>query len=195
MEQHPTDTDRAAVSRARLEFLFDGIFAIAMTILVLELRVPELADRHSVAELARALAHHGATFFSYLLSFAMLGILWHSHNRQYRHVQHVTTGMFALHLVQLAMAAFFPFCAALLGRYPTNLGAQVAYVGCVTVYQWGSLLGWLAARRAGALAPHLTEADYRRYRKGNLVGCAICTAVFLSDLLRALGSSPGSGVG
>jgi uncharacterized membrane protein len=81
--------------------------------------VPEgLADRRSAAELAAALSHHVATFGSYLMSFSMLGMLWYRHNRFYRHLQSITRGMFVLHLVLLAAAGFFPFCAAMLGRYP-----------------------------------------------------------------------------
>ena len=54
MEAHQTST--AAISRSRLEMLVDGVFAIAMTILVLELKVPEIADRRSIQELARSIA-------------------------------------------------------------------------------------------------------------------------------------------
>lgn len=54
--------------------LFDGVFAIAMTILVLELKVPELVAQRSVQELAKGLAHQGSTFVSYLLSFFVLGM-------------------------------------------------------------------------------------------------------------------------
>jgi uncharacterized membrane protein len=176
----------STVSRARLEFLVDGIFAIAMTILVLELKVPEIADRHSRVELVTALGHHAGTFISYLLSFVMLGILWHSHNRHYRHFQRITTRMLILTLAQVAMAAFFPFCAALFGRYPTNPVSIMFYVGCVMVYQWAALLAWLAAGRAGALDPQLPPAESARLRKRNLTGCIVATGLFAGSLLRAI---------
>src|SRR5947209_4051234 len=128
MEEHSADSPHSVISKSRLEFLFDGIFAIAMTILVLELKVPELTERNSVGELARTLSHHVAIFGSYLLSFAVLGMFWYRHNQFYRHLKYITKGGLALHLLQLAMAAFFPFCAALLGRYPTNALSQVFYI-------------------------------------------------------------------
>src|SRR2546425_3417736 len=87
----------SVVSRSRLEMLFDGVFAIAMTILVLELKVPELVDVRSVDELRRSLVHQAPTFFSYLLSFAVLGMFWYRHNRQYRHFRVINSGMLALH--------------------------------------------------------------------------------------------------
>jgi uncharacterized membrane protein len=177
-----------AISRGRLEVLYDGIFAIAMTILVLELRVPELVDRHSVAELASALAQHGYTFGSYLISFAMLGLFWYRHNLQYRHVRVVTKGMLALYLVQLAAAAFFPFCAALLGRYPTNGLSIVVYIGCVMVYNWASFTTWVVGWRSGALVSDVTVADYRRSRNMVLRGGLVISIFFAFYLIKILAS-------
>jgi len=174
------------ISHHRLECLFDGIFAIAMTILVLELKVPELEDRHSVAEMARHLAHHGATFFSYLFSFCILGLLWHRHNQHYRHLRHITRGMLALHLVQLAMAAFFPFCAAVFGRYLTNPLSVTLYAGCLLVFNSAALAEWLVAERAGAISPELDPADHRRYRRRNLRACLATGAIFVLYLAQAL---------
>ena len=186
MEEN-SSTSLSAVSKSRLEFLFDGIFAIAMTILVLELRVPELNDRRSVGELARALGHHAPTFGSYLLSFGMLGIFWYRHNRQYRHFQAITHGMLVLHLVQLAAAAFFPFCAALLGRYPTNSLSIVVYAGCVLVYLWSMLVNWVIAKRCGVLGAEVTEPDYRRTRSRLLRGCLGLSTLFSLFLIKSFG--------
>jgi uncharacterized membrane protein len=173
------------VSRSRLEFLFDGVFAIAMTILVLELKVPDIADRRSVAELATALAHEAPTFVSYLLSFAVLGVFWYRHNQQYHAFRVITPGMLLLHFVQLAGAAFFPFCAALVGRYPTNGLALVVYLGCVLVYVWSSLGIWVLARKVGSSAD-LTIAAYQESRNGWLRGCLVVSAVFVLNLIRVL---------
>jgi len=171
------------VSKARLEFLFDGVFAIAMTILVLELRVPELQDRHSVRELVHGLLHHAATFVSYLLSFFMLGVFWASHNAWYRQIQRITKGILAVQLLQLAVAASFPFCAALIGRYPTNQASLAIYTGCVAAYLWAGILLWAVARRAGVLA---LPPDYRRLLKRQLIGSIWITGIFLFFLSRTL---------
>lgn len=186
MEQAAPDPSVTGISKGRLEMLFDGIFAIAMTILVLELKVPELADRHSVAELARALGHHSATFVSYLLSFVVLGTMWFRHNQHYRHFRHITRSMLALQLLQLAMAAFFPFCAALFGRYPTNRLSMVFYVGCVMVYVWGGSAEWLLAEKTGAMAPQASVDDLKRVRRRIVRRSITLTALFLAVLLFAL---------
>jgi uncharacterized membrane protein len=174
------------VSRARLEFLVDGIFAIAMTILVLELKVPELEDRHSITGLAHGLAEHASTFISYLLSFGMLGLLWFHHNSLYRHVTRITLPMFAMQLVQLAAAASFPFCAALFGRYAINSLAQFVYVTCVAIYMWAGLVSWVTARRSGALDERCGPELYDRLRKGSLRGAIVPTVLALIYFVRLL---------
>jgi uncharacterized membrane protein len=133
------------ISKARLEVLVDGIFAIAMTILVLEIKPPEINDVHSVPGLLQALGHNAAIFGSYLLSFLMLGMFWYRHNQLFGELQVVTATVLGFQLLQLATAAFFPFCAALLGRYPTNGLSIVIYVACVFIYNLASLGVWHGA--------------------------------------------------
>jgi uncharacterized membrane protein len=179
-------TSVSAISKGRLEFLYDGIFAIAMTILVLELKVPELTDRHSVSELGHALAHHAPTFGSYLLSFLMLGIFWSRHNHDYRHFHRISYGMLVMTLIQLATAAFFPFCAAMVGRYPQNKLARAVYVGCVLVLMWSRLATWVVAKRSGTFGDDFPLADYLSTRNRILRGCLFLLALFSLCLVNVL---------
>ena len=176
----------SVISKSRLEFLFDGVFAIAMTILVLELRVPDLVDTRSTSELAHALGHDKATFVSYLISFMVLGTFWSRHNHQYHHFQFITRGMLVFHFVQLATAAFFPFCAALFGRYPFNAMAGVVYVACILSYSLASLANWMGAARWGAMGADLTDADFRRSRNRMFRGCVLLSSLFAFYLFMVL---------
>ena len=142
-EEHPVVVP--VISRNRLEMLVDGVFAFAMTIPVLELKVPELTDGRSVTELARSIGRQAPTFVSYLLSFFVLGMFWYRHNTQYRHYRVISARMLALHLVTLAAAAFFPFCAALIGRYVQNPLALAVYLACIVVYAWTTCATWIVA--------------------------------------------------
>src|SRR5512135_351823 len=109
------------VSKGRLEFLFDGVFAIALTILVLEIKLPEqLQDRRSFSELGRALLHNGRTFISYVMSFFVLSGFWIGHNQIFAQVRRISKTAMAIHVWLMAWAAFVPFCAHLIGRYPGN---------------------------------------------------------------------------
>ena len=173
-----------SISRSRLECLFDGIFAIAMTILVLDLKVPELNHPKSGAELGQALLHFAPVYGSYILSFVILGMFWYRHNQQYHHFQVITGQMLFFQMIQLAQAASFPYCASLLGRYPGNPMANVLYIGCVFIY-FGAMLGnWLTAKRCGALKPEVSTADYLRIRKRLLRNSVIISCMFGYVLLR-----------
>jgi uncharacterized membrane protein len=174
------------ISKTRLEFLVDGIFAIAMTILVLELTVPELNDHNSISELFNALLNHLPTFASYLLSFLILGLLWYRHNSYFQYFHFISQGMLVLQLLQLAAAAFIPFTASLMGRYPTNRLSQIIYLACIMIYLWSSFASLVLAKRAGALNAQLSQQEFLRQRKGLLNGSIILSvlvALYLVTLI------------
>ena len=176
--------EMGVIERARLEFLVDGIFAIAMTILVLDLRVPEQVGGEDVTSLGRALLESLPTYGSYLLSFTVLGILWLRQNKLYRYFPRITVPVFALYLVQLAAAATFPFCAALLGRHLANPLALSIYAGCIAVYNWaafGSLA--LTARHDH---PQRDAEGFARQWKRQRRSALVVTLVFASAVARAL---------
>jgi len=167
------------VSKGRLEFLFDGIFAIAMTILVLELKIPELADRHSTHELGSALLHHGGIFFSYILSFIVLSIFWMIHNRIYVHLKKISNLCLAIHIWLLAVAASFPFCAHLFGKYGTNRLTIQIYFGSAFAYFFGILLLMITAEKQKLFDPEVAAKDIRKMRNRILRSCVIFIAFFI----------------
>lgn len=177
--------------RARLETLVDGVFAIAMTILVLEIKVPELADRNSPGELLTALAHHGYVIGAYFFSFAMLGLFWVWHHRLAEKVRELDLPLLVCALVFLALVCFFPFASALLGRYPANLTALLIYVpviGVILLMQ--TLFFWIAMRR-GLLVESLGQDERLRTHKRNLRGLAIfCIASVPTAMRLSLVAAP-----
>ena len=178
MEQNSEFAFAKQVSKSRLEFLFDGVFAIAMTILVLELKIPELADRHSAHELGVALLQNGLTFLSYILSFFMLSIFWMTHNRIYVNLKKISNTCLAIHIWLLAVAAFFPFCAHLM-KYGTNRLALQIYLGTVLAYFFGILLLIVTAEKQKLFHPAVEAKDIRKLRNGFLRGCTILIAFFI----------------
>jgi uncharacterized membrane protein len=186
MSEHSGGEDFRGVTRSRIEFLFDGVFAIAMTLLVLELKVPEGIAKHDGHGLWLALVHEAPTFFSYLLSWAMLGMLWWRHHHVFRALQRPNRVSLVLHLVMMAAAAFFPFAAALLGRYKSNPVALPVYAGCVAVYQWAALLLWVAAEKQGCLDPALPPTLVRHRRQRLIRAALVITVIFGVALSAAL---------
>lgn len=186
------------IHRARLETLVDGVFAIAMTILVLEVKVPELADRRSAEELLHALLHHGYVIGAYVVSFAMLGLFWVWHHRLAEQVREIDLPLLVCALTFLALVCFFPFASALLGRYPSNLAALLVYVpviGLILLVQ--TLFFWLAMRRSLVVehcSPAKALATHRRNLMGLAVFCFACTPTLmrLNDYAPLLGIALGA---
>ncbi len=170
------------IHRARLETLVDGVFAIAMTILVLEVKVPELADRRSAEELFHALLHHGYVIGAYFFSFAMLGLFWVWHHRLAEQVREIDLPVLVCALAFLALICFFPFASALLGRYTINLTALLVYVpviGLIILLQ--TLFFWTAMRR-GLVT--VERALALRSHQRNLIGLAVFCIASTPTLMR-----------
>ncbi|MGB2882916.1 MAG: TMEM175 family protein [Rhodoferax sp.] len=170
--------------KARLETLVDGVFAIAMTILVLEVKVPEITDGRSTDALLHALAHHGYVIGAYFFSFAMLALFWVWHHRLVEKIREFDFPLLVCTLVFLALVCFFPFAAALLGRYPLNLGALLVYVpltGMIVLLQ--TLLFALAVRRQ-LLVDSVSADDVLATQRRNFRGCAIFFFASIPTALR-----------
>ncbi len=154
------------ISKSRLEFLFDGVFAIALTILVLELKLPEIGDRRSAHELGQALLHHWRTFLSYIISFFILSGFWIGHNTLYAKLTRISKTVVAIHVWLLAWAAFVPFCAHLIGRYPSNPLALLVYLVAAFAYVSGLLALIVTAEKQKLFAAEIPAGDVRKLRRG-----------------------------
>jgi uncharacterized membrane protein len=107
-------------SVARLLTLSDGVVAIALTLLILQLKVPILADRTSAHELGHRLWSESNELFSYVVSFYVIGQFWLAHHRVFRNVSGHSEGLAWLNLVFLLFITTMPFSSNLLGVYPSN---------------------------------------------------------------------------
>ncbi len=170
--------------KARLETLVDGVFAIAMTILVLEIKVPELADGRSSDALLAALGHHASVIGAYFFSFAMLAVFWVWHHRLVEKIRLFDFPLLVCTLTFLALVCFFPFAAALLGRYPLNLAALLVYVpltGSIVLLQ--TLFFKLAVQRQ-LLVESVSADEVQATQRRNLRGCAILFFASIPTALR-----------
>jgi uncharacterized membrane protein len=112
--------------------LSDGVFAIALTLLVLSLTVPRLGpSEHD--RLWSEISDHGSEFFSYALSFAVIGLLWVRHHAFFRELREVDLTVTLLNLLYLGLIAFLPYPTELLGDYGDQAAAVAIYAGTVVV--------------------------------------------------------------
>lgn len=114
----------------RIEAFSDGVFAIIVTLLVLELKVPPLKDHASVAELAHALREIAPKFLSWLISFVIVCKFWLNHHHILGQARHADYGFIWLNAIFLMGQSFIPFPTAMMGEYPDNPLA-VSFFGIV----------------------------------------------------------------
>ncbi|MFA9429813.1 TMEM175 family protein [Egicoccus sp. AB-alg2] len=115
---------RETVEFARVVNLSDAVFAIAMTLLVLGIEVPDVPAERLGAELA-SLAPRIAVFF---LAFALVANVWWQHHKLFARLAATDRTLVALDLALLGVVALVPFPTGLLGRHPTNRAAVLLFV-------------------------------------------------------------------
>jgi uncharacterized membrane protein len=126
----------------RIEALSDGVFAIAMTILVLDLQIPS-----GRTDLLTRIGTQWPKLCSYALSFMMLGVLWIGHHFQFQYVKKADRTLLWINLMFLLVVTFLPFAAALLGREYDSPVAVVIYGSTVIAAGAWLLAHWVHATR------------------------------------------------
>jgi len=120
MSTSAEDPGGSRLATYRVENLGDGIFAIAMTLLILEFHVPQLGGPSVSRALAQALIEMWPVLICYAMSFLILGVLWIGHHNQFHFIRRTDRLMLWINLAFLMSIAFIPFSTGLLGRYPAE---------------------------------------------------------------------------
>lgn len=151
------------ISTSRIEAFSDGVFAIVITLLVLELRVPHIEHEQDFRELATAVWKLTPKFLSFLLSFVFVAIFWVTHHQLFHQLRHSTRGLLWLNNLFLLFLTFLPFPTALLGEHPANSFA-VMFFGLEMIFAVSAmlLLRWYATLKAKLLKPEASEAESRK---------------------------------
>jgi uncharacterized membrane protein len=143
----------------RVLFFSDAIFAIAITLLVIDIRVPGFRN-----DVAGQLSHARYNISSFAISFAVIGLFWMGHHSLFRYITVLDRPLIAINLAFLGTIAFLPYPTALLGQSkgPSTV-AVVFYSACMALAGLGETAIWVyAAIVRDLLAPGTTSA-LRRY--------------------------------
>ena len=163
------------MTTSRLEAFSDGVFAIAITLLVIEVRVPHAEE----GGLARALAEQWPSYVAYATSFAVIGIMWVNHHALFQVVAVVDRPLLFLNLLLLMFVAFVPFPTALLAenlQSPASDAhvAAAVYSGNGVLNAIGfNLLWWWIVRDAKLVHPHLDVEKLRSRTRRFSLGLVI----------------------
>jgi uncharacterized membrane protein len=141
--------DQRKASPERLLTFTDGVFAIIITILVLEIQVPDLGSGQSLID---ALGDIRPTFTAFVISFLLVGMYWVWHRTAFAQVRYIDLNVVWLNLLFLLAAALIPFATSTLGEYeadPTALHLYGAVLIAVTLFR--VVLDWYLRRHPGLL--------------------------------------------
>jgi uncharacterized membrane protein len=176
------------MSTRRLEAFSDGVFAIAITLLVLEIRVPEGAGE----SLAHDLGEQWPSYLSYVVSFLVIGIIWMNHHAVIDHLREADRPLMGLNLFLLLWIGLIPWPTHLVAEYMREGGdpervAALVYAGTMTLMGVAFGLLWSYASRGRRLiGSDLSDAEIARRTRRFTIGAPI----YGLSILVALFSAP-----
>jgi uncharacterized membrane protein len=168
VQVHSATTDR-------LEIFSDGVIAIAITLLILDVKVPNSKD----GALVDALLHQWPSYVAFLVSFVVIGIMWVSHHSMFERIARVDRGLLFVNLLLLLGIAFVPFPTALLAEYVRAGGSNAhaaAAIYSVTMVMIGFafLAMWYRLHKhphllIEGISPDMVQRSIRRAWVGPMV--------------------------
>jgi len=120
-------TSMKYLNRSRLAALVDGTYAIAMTLLILEIQVPTMISEATSEVVESSILGMWPIFFDYGLSFLILGFFWLAHNKQYKHVGRTDDRYTWLTLLGLMFVVLIPFSTELIGSYSDTTASEIFF--------------------------------------------------------------------
>ena len=147
----------------RLEAFSDGVIAIVITLLVLEIHVPPLSGRAGNAELLRAVLALAPNFAAYVISFLVCAVWWVAHHNFIHDLSQADRVLLWVNNFFLLWLAFIPFPTALLGQHPTVPVAAALYgLICMLTGLSFWMMRWYASFKGRLMKPQIPEDEVRR---------------------------------
>lgn len=167
------------ITPARLEAFSDGVIAIAITLLIIELRLPEIEEGGS---LWTAIEHILPNLAAFVISFATIGVMWINHHNLFRVIRHVDQTLLVLNTLLLLMITFVNFPTAVLGEHLLTdqfQNATIFYTGTfiVTAFTY-SLLWRYAAYKDRLLGDNPNRAVIQTISRNFVIGLVAYAVTF-----------------
>ena len=178
----------ATSDTGRLETFADGVMAIAITLLILEVRVPG----HEPGRLAHALLDEWPSFAAFVTSFLTIGVIWVNHHRMFKLIERTTYSFLMLNVMFLMVVSFLPFPTALVASaIKAHDGVRVAtfvYGGTMVVLAVMFNLVWGYAAKGhrllvAGLDPEQLRKGTNSYRKGPVLYVVVTLVALLNPYI------------
>lgn len=131
----------------RIIFFSDAVFAIAITLMAIDLRVPEMPISQAATYLPQQVLEMTPKFISYMLTFLIIGSYWVAHHRDFQYIKRYDRRLIWINLLLLMFVAFLPFPNSMLGSYPAQQFTVMFYAGSLAAIGLvKALLWWYASK-------------------------------------------------
>lgn len=173
-----SDTDR-------LEMFSDGVFAIVITLLILEIRVPELANTVTSSEFVYQLVQLWPKFYAFVLSFVVIYIIWMNHHHMFNMIVKSNRVLMLLNGLILFFLVLLPFPTALIGEYPLQPASSIIYgaVMASMTFSGAILYRYITKNKMidESIPPERMEKTFKRALVGPIIYItgAICALIFI----------------
>ncbi|HEY0729578.1 MAG TPA: TMEM175 family protein [Pyrinomonadaceae bacterium] len=180
------DEPETGLSFERVVFFSDAVFAIVITLLVLELKVPHITE-HTDSALRHALFGLAPRVIGFVVSFLIIGVMWMEHHRIFRYIDNYNAGLLWRNLLLLLCVSFVPFPTALFSENFWSRTAFILYTGSFGLVATAKLWIWRHAVTSGLLKKNVGPELERRISRRSLavpLACALAIALsFVSVLI------------
>lgn len=168
-------------SKSRVETFSDGIFAIIITLLVLEIKVPHIDAPLSSKNLLESLLAILPKFISWIISFFTIAVIWVNHHRLFKQFKILDSGIFWWNTVLLMWTTFIPFPTAVLGDYPSNF-LSIVFYGLVMSLMAASFsfMRFYVIRKKDLLEENV---NFDQFKKGTMMSVIFGPVMYLSGIL------------
>jgi uncharacterized membrane protein len=169
-------------STRRLEAFTDGVFAIAATLLVLDLSVNKLGKIVTNAELWNALYDMWPSILSFAISFGLLCLLWSTHTRQFEFIVHIDTPIVIINSLRLLGVVLIPFTTSLNSAYTDLLAGRILMPLNFFIVVLIGAIQWHYVTSRPSLTTPMDAARIKRSRTGGIIATVIAALVVVAAI-------------
>jgi uncharacterized membrane protein len=169
----------SGLSVSRVNGFSDGVFAVAITLLVLNIALPSFHGQSTEAKIVHGLGALWPHFFAYALSFVIIGAFWVSHHRMFSHIRRIDLTIVWMNILYLLLVVFIPYTTNLMALYGDTKAATILYAGVLGLAGLMQVLICWYAVRENRLVDEDFDHDFSlHFIRGSL----IMSGVFLASI-------------
>ena len=165
------------IGKNRIEALSDGIFAIVMTLLILEFHVPNLPLNAPNVDVAPALLTLWPKFLSYIVTFVSLGFFWVGHHIMYHAIRRADRTLLWLNIFYFMFVSLLPFSTSVLNAFPEAFVAPLFFGANLAIIGWILFFQWSYANSQPDMLADFVSAEYRTTVRSRMLIFPVATTL------------------